>query len=116
MCGLCGILGAPVHWTDTSSNPDAFRGRAETHTWQRERQERTRLVNRILRHYGLSLSDWAATSYVLRSDTGRTALVDDLSQMWSVAETMSGRACDPLEESLIAALSTGAEDRRRGGA
>ncbi len=105
MCSLCGMLGGRVHWTDDASNPDAFGDRAETHTWHRQRQERTRLVNRVLRCYGLSLSDFAATSYVLRSGTGQTAMVDNLSRMWPAAEAMIGRGCDPLDETLIAALS-----------
>ena len=105
MCSLCGILLGRGHWADASSNPQAFAGRAETHTWHRDRQERTRLVNRVLKHYGLSLSDWAATSYVLSGNTGRTVLIDNLSELWTAAEALSARDCDPLDESLLAALS-----------
>jgi len=78
-------------------------------TLRRERQGRTRLTNQVLRHYGLTLADWAATSYVLKSRTGRTALVDNLSQLWAAAEDLSKRPCDPLDEDLLADL------RRRGG-
>ena len=105
MCSLCGVLAGRGHWSDASSNPEAFQGRSGTHTWHRERQDRTRLVNRVLKFYGLTLSDWAATSYVLRSGTGRTVLIQDLSELWTAAEDLASRPCDPLEESLIEALA-----------
>ena len=105
MCGLCGMLGRPGHWTETATNAEAFQGRARSHTWHRERQDRARLVNRVLRHYGLNLSDWAATSFVLRSHTGQTSLVGNLTEVWAAAEALSKRDCDPLDEDLLTALS-----------
>jgi hypothetical protein len=105
MCSLCGMLGGRGHWTETATNADAFQGRAESHTWHRERQDRTRLVNKVLKHYGLSLTDWAATSFVLRSHTGQTRLVSNLSEMWAAAESLGRRDCDPLDEDLLTALS-----------
>ena len=44
----------PVLPLSSSLIAPAFRGRAEV-TWRRERQDRTRLVNKVLKHYGLSL-------------------------------------------------------------
>lgn len=102
MCSLCGMLGDGRHWTDRASSPEAFRGSAEV-TRRRERQQRTRLVNRILQHYGLTLSDWAG-NYVLRSHTGQTVLVDNLAALWPQAEALGKRPCDPLDESLLTAL------------
>jgi hypothetical protein len=104
MCSLCGLLGGRGHWTDSAANPEAFRGRAET-TRRRERQERTRLVNAVLGHYGLALSEWAGTSTVLRTRTGRTALVENLSELWAAAEGLTGKPCDPLDETLLSALA-----------
>jgi hypothetical protein len=98
------MLGGRGHWTDSATNPEAFRTRAET-TRRRERQERTRLVNAVLAHYGLALSDWAGTSYVLRTRTGRTALVENLGELWAAAEGLVGKPCDPLDETLLAALA-----------
>ncbi len=106
MCGLCGVLGGGEHWTDTSSSPGAFAGRADI-TRRRERQDRTRLANKVLKHYGLSLADWAAASYVLKSGTGRTVLVDNLSQLWAAAEELGKRPCDPLDAALLDALEGG---------
>ena len=102
MCSLCGVLGGRGHWTESSANPEAFAGNDVTR--RRERQSRTRLANRVLSHYGLSLSDWSGHAYVLRTRTGRTAMVDSLGALWASAEALLGAPCDPLDESLIAAL------------
>ena len=104
MCGLCGILGGKAHWTDSAATPEVFAGRAATHTARRERLDRAGLVNRVLAHYRLSLKDWSGAQYVLRSGTGKTVLIDNLSQMWAEAERMTGREMDPLDPELIADL------------
>jgi hypothetical protein len=98
MCSLCGMLGDQAHWTDSK------RPTAEAHAQWRERQVRVRLVNTVLQHYGLTLADWSGKSYVLSSRTGRTAIVDNLSDLWSQAERLSGRRCDPLDERLLFSL------------
>ena len=61
----------------------------------------------VLRHYGLKLGDFEGQSYVLRSATGRQELVPHLPGMWAAAERLAGRACDPLDPALIAALEDG---------
>ncbi|MFM9881915.1 MAG: hypothetical protein ACKVQT_02715 [Burkholderiales bacterium] len=105
MCGLCGILGGAGHWTDSRAAPEAFVGREQTHTSARERLDRSALVNQVLRHYRLSLKPWSASSYVLRGGTGKTVLVESLSQMWAAAEAMTGLELDPLDESLLGDLA-----------
>jgi len=105
MCGLCGILGGRGHWTETATNPEAFAARDAVPTVQRERQGRTALVNRVLDHYGLKLKDWSGSNYVLKGQTGKSAMVDNLSQMWAEAESLTGRDFDPLDDDLIAALN-----------
>lgn len=109
MCGLCGILGGKAHWTDTASTPDAFAAREEEHTARRERADRTALVNRVLHHYRLTLKDWSGSSYMLRTATGKTALVDNLSQMWAEAERLTGREFDPLDDGLVEGLASAAQ-------
>ena len=107
MCSLCGVLGGRGHWTDTSSNPDAFRAAAPT-TIAGEQQARTTLVNKVLKHYGLALSDWAPGSFMLRSHTGQTVLVNNLTEVWAAAESMSKKECDPLDAELLDGLERGA--------
>ena len=103
MCSLCGVLGGRGHWADSASTPEAFASRLQQTTRRRERQERTRLANAVLGHYGLSLADWSGASYVLSNRTGRTALVDNLTELWGAAEDLANKPCDPLDEGLIAA-------------
>jgi len=104
MCSLCGVLGGRGHWTESASNPEVFQSRRQHHTWHRERQERVRLVNRILHHYNLTLSDWTGSSYILRSRTGRSAMLANLSELWMQAEKLGNKSCDPLADDLLAAL------------
>ena len=98
MCSLCGMLEGQLHWTE--SKPPA----AQAHTQWRERQARIRLVNAVLQHYGLKFAEWSGKSYVLSSRTGRTAIVDNLSELWGQVERLSGRRCDPLDERLLVSL------------
>jgi hypothetical protein len=104
MCGLCGVLGAAAHWTDAPAQSETLPGSALPPTRRQERYGRIALANRILRHYGLKLSDFQGQSYLLRSATGRQALVPDIVGIWAAAEKLAGRSCDPLEPNLIAAL------------
>jgi len=107
MCSLCGVLGGRGHWTDSNAAPEAFRSRTERHTRARERQLRTRLINQVLQHYGLSLKDWASDQYVLKSRTGRSVIVGNLSEVWAEAEKLAHKDCDPLDEGLLQALDQG---------
>jgi hypothetical protein len=104
VCSLCGVLGGGAHWTDASAQAELFRARSGQPTRRRERAARIALANRILKHYRLKLGDFEGRSYVLRSATGRQAVVPDLVGMWTMAETIAGRACDPLDPDLIEAL------------
>ena len=109
MCSLCGILGGKAHWTDSSGAPEVFGDRDAGRTMRRARLDRAGLVNKVLAHYRLTLKDWAGSQYVLRTATGKTAIVDNLSQMWAEAELMTGRDLDPLDEALVAELSRRSE-------
>lgn len=108
MCSLCGVLGGKEHWSDSASAPAAFAGRAEPQTRLRERQARARLLNVVLKHYGVVVSDWSGSSYLLTSRTGRTAIVETIGEVWSAAERLSGRSCDPLDDGYLAVLANGA--------
>ncbi len=107
MCSLCGVMGGGAHWSNSGDSPEAFAGRGQPHTRQRERQERVRLVNRILSFYGLRLQDWQGVSYRLQNKTGQTLLVDNLSDLWAAAEKIRKNPCDPLDPALLSALSAG---------
>ncbi len=104
MCSLCGMLAGEGHWSDSSQSPGAFPNRGKTHTPYRERQERTRIVNGVLSHYGLSVSDWEGRAYLMRSRTGQSALPENLSALWAAAETLLKKPCDPLDDALLERL------------
>jgi hypothetical protein len=89
MCSLCGVL-LSDHW-------------AEAERGARARLFRVRLLKRLLDHFGLSLDAWGRV-YVLRDQTGRTAVVEDLGALWVEAERLARRPLDPLDPALVAAL------------
>jgi hypothetical protein len=105
MCSLCGVLGGTVHWTEERRPAGAPAESGPPPTRLRERQQRVRLLNLVLKSYGLTLDDWAGSSYILRTRTGQSALVDHLTQLWAAAERLQHRACDPLDPDLLQSLS-----------
>ena len=105
MCALCGVLGGKGHWTDSASSPAVFAGRTELQTRLRERQARTRILNVVLKDHGVIVKDWSGNSYLLTSRTGRTAIVDTVSEIWPAAERISSQTCDPLDEGYLRLLA-----------
>ena len=105
MCGLCGILGI-THWTELSAHRDAFVSDAHR-TIRAERQERVRLVNSLLAPLRIRVSDWAASSYLVVSATGRSEIVDDIQAVWTAVERLRGAPMDPLDETYLRALDSG---------
>ena len=92
VCPLCGAL-LTDHWAD-----------AEGASGRRSRVLRTRMVRRVLGGFGVTLSDWGGTAYVLHDAKGRAEVVHDLSALWTEAERLAGRTLDPLDPALLAAL------------
>jgi hypothetical protein len=104
MCGLCGAFADSDHWANVAHDRIDATPRALG-------QLRTKLANRVLAYYGLSLSD-AAGSLLLRSATGRSALLPHLGALWPAADRLANRPCDPLDPGLLAALRGQAGDPR----
>lgn len=92
MCALCSVI-LNEHW-------------AEQDGGRRARMLRVALLDRVLGHFGLSLSDWAGGVYVLRDRKGAAAVVRDLGGVWSEAERLLGRPLDPLDGELVAWLGS----------
>ena len=107
MSSLCGVLCASGHWTDATARPGVFTRNVDAVQRRRERAHRIACASRVLGYYGLTLSDWQASSYVLSTATGKTEIVDNLGHLWAVAEKLLGRRCDPLEPDLIVRLQDG---------
>jgi hypothetical protein len=104
MCALCGVLGGPGHWTDAAARPGVFTRNVDSLQRRRERIHRVVCAQKVLGLYGLTLSDWQGTSYVLSTATGKTEIVDNLTHLWAAAEKLIGRPCDPLDPALVQRL------------
>jgi hypothetical protein len=100
MCALCGVLGSEDHWTE--GEQPFFTG--ERTTRRARRLARVAAANLVLAEFGLTLGDWEGAKYQLNNRTGRTEIVDNLAQVWQAAQRILGRACDPLDPSLIARM------------
>jgi hypothetical protein len=104
MCALCGVLGGTGHWTDVAPRPGLFTRNVDSLQRRRERIHRVACAQKVLGLYGLTLSDWQGTSYVLSTATGKTEIVDNLTHLWAAAEKLIGRPCDPLDPALVGRL------------
>ena len=104
MCALCGVLGGAEHWTDAVARPGAFSRSTDPASRRRERISQVTAANRVLKHYRVSLADWQGTAFILSSATGKTEIVDNLGHLWTAAERLTGKPCDPLDADLITAM------------
>lgn len=95
MCGLCGLLGEDLHWTDSIQN---------TVPRRRERQRRIRAVNRVLKPFYLQVSDFQGNAYLIQSATGKQEIARGLEQLWESVERIIGSLPDPLDLQVIQAL------------
>ena len=77
---------------------------AESGGGRRARLARVALVNRVLDHAGLRLTDWSGSVYVLRDRKGRAEIVADLGSLWTAVEGMIGSRLDPLDPALLRTL------------
>lgn len=101
MCGLCGILGGEDHWSDLL--PQAGREQLRP-TRAAERRRRVGYLNAVLAAFSCTVSDWQGSRYLLSTFTGKTELVDDLTQLWAAVERLSGRVPDPLSPGVLERL------------
>src|SRR5579875_292148 len=108
MCALCGVLGGSDHWTEVASPPGVGSPATSAAARRGDRVRRVQAANRILSFYRLHLADWQGTTYILSTATGKSELVDNLCHLWSVAEQLTGRLCDPLDPALLNWLESGA--------
>jgi hypothetical protein len=100
MCGLCGVFLSEAHWTDVTVGAAG----SGTRTRRHERLHRVAQANRILKQYGLKLSDWQGSAYLLSSQTGQTAIVPSVAAVWPAAECSRKQSIDPLDARLIEVL------------
>ncbi|WP_158818767.1 hypothetical protein [Methylocapsa sp. S129] len=104
MCSLCGVIGGNEHWADAPAREGVYTRNADPVRRRRERAERVRIANCVLKLYGMKLSDWQGVAFLLSTLTGKSEIVEDLGHLWPVAEKLSGRLCDPLAVDFLAWL------------
>lgn len=116
MCVLCGESVMQIHWTDRKiahGDTSTVIAGENQRSRQRDRHHRTRLTNKILRFYGLTVEDWSGSKYVLRDKKGRTEIIQDLGALWPAAEKLMGGPLDPLDPSLIGKLTANESELER---
>ncbi len=101
MCSLCGVLGGNEHWADAVARPGVYTRNSSHIERRRERVNRVRVANRVLAPFGMAISDWQGTAFLLSTRTGKTEIIADLGHLWPAAERLAGRVCDPLAETVI---------------
>ena len=104
MCSLCGVLGGSGYWADAVARPGVFTRNISSVARRRERANRVRVANRVLVAFGLAVSDWQGTAFLLSTRTGKTEIIGDLGHLWPAAERLTGRVCDPLALPVIERL------------
>jgi hypothetical protein len=89
MCNACGIPAAPGAWTEAGAASAGDRLRA--------RARQVRHLDRILRHYGLTVAESGTVpGFQLARLTGEVVLVPDLPAVWVEAARMLGHPINPL--------------------
>lgn len=94
MCSACGYPAAPGHWTEA--------GAADIGERLRARFRRSQILKRVLSPYGIQAHDGGLVPGIqLSTQTGDQAIVRDLTEVWIVAERMSGKTVDPLSPHFV---------------
>jgi hypothetical protein len=96
MCSSCGFPAAPGHWTDAGAvtAPDKLRARFR----------RAQVLQAILPPYGLSAHDGGLIPGIqIATRTGSDTIVANLTDVWVLAEKLTGRPIDPLDPRFVEA-------------
>ena len=94
MCGLCGIFGEEAHW---ATRPEHSGQSVDGAQRRRLRAHRIAMINRLLAPHHITVADWQGVQYQLSGATGKTALAENLSEIWLAVERIGGRPFDPLD-------------------
>ena len=107
MCILCGEMIMTVHWTDQPLHDDDYRKKKQivSGELQRERRRlrlrRVAIAGKILEYYGLKLSEWNGSRYLLSDKKGVMRVVYDVGAMWQAATEMCHKQLDPLDPEFL---------------
>lgn len=106
MCILCGELVTSFHWSDINFAEEKATISVGESAGERKkaRLKRTKLLNEILRFYGLKIDDWQGSKFVLCDKKGQSVIVNDLGDLWDKAKDLAKREIDALDSNLLAFL------------
>ena len=106
MCILCGELITSFHWSDINFAEEKATISVGESAGERKkaRLKRVKLLNEILRFYGLKIDDWYGSKFVLRDKKGQSVIVNDLGDLWDKAKDLAKREIDALDSNLLAFL------------
>ena len=93
MCAFCGLFG--------NNNPSWLEVRSDSGPARAARLTRIRRANELLSIFRLTLSDQQGVYYVLSGATGKTEVINSLSETWVAAEKILGKRIDPLSPDLL---------------
>lgn len=92
MCGLCGLIAEQRDWSDGIS----------LHIPRRqERYRKITIINKILKYYGTTVSDFQGVNYLLQNQTGKTEIVNGLAILWDEVHKMTHKKVDVLDEKFL---------------
>lgn len=103
MCSMCGLLSDTPHWTDPAARSGLAPMPSLARTRSREHLARLAPLNRVLRPFGMSVSDWGG-AYVVQGSSGGQEVVADLGGIWSAAERLAGKRLDPLSAPFLSSV------------
>lgn len=106
MCILCGELVSSFHWSDMNlvGQKATISVNENARERKRARLKRVKLLNEILRFYGLKIADWQGSKFVLSDKKGQSLIVNDLGDLWDKARDLAKREIDALDNKLLAFL------------
>ena len=106
MCILCGELVSSFHWSDMNlvGQKATISVNENARERKRARLKRVKLLNEILRFYGLKIADWQGSKFVLSDKKGQSLIVNDLGDLWDKARDLAKRDIDALDNKLLAFL------------
>lgn len=102
MCEVCAIFGAGEHWSDFARQRDERFPFEDILHYREERKRRIGMINRLVAPLGLVCEDWDGEALALTDARGRTKIAPTLGDVWPIAETLCGRAIDPLADTFLA--------------
>jgi hypothetical protein len=101
MCGLCGVPAPVLHWSESPGRDEGAPNAASLAPVRAQRLRRVQCLDTVMRAYACTVSDWQGRAYQVATFTGKTALVDDLSEIWATVEKLTGRSPSPLDDAVL---------------